>query len=144
MILVSAGHHEKAQGAKFKDWSEYRLTPTWADNITYMLNDGGEANRAIRVPNVTLGTKVSFINDYVANNPGKHLAVEVHFNSAKLWKDQNANGIVDDGEMVNVGVGSETLFLPGSKVGKRAAEIMQDSLGKIFVPDRGVREGYYQ
>lgn len=139
MILVSAGHHEKAQGAKYGKFTEYQLTVAWADNIVYMLNHNID-DRAIRVPNGTLKQKVQFINDY----PEKTIAVEIHFNSAQLWKDQNANGVIDDGEMVHVGRGSETLYYAGSKKGKKAAEMMQASLSQVFPPNRGAKEGWYQ
>lgn len=142
MILISAGHHEKAQGAKFHNgkrlFTEYELAVAWADNIEYILNHGGD-KRCIRVPNGTLKEKVRFINAV----PDKTIAVEIHFNSAQLWKDQNANGVIDDGEMVHVGRGSETLYYAGSKKGFKAAELMQDSLSQVFPPNRGAKEGWY-
>lgn len=136
MIFVSAGHHEKAQGAKFNDFTEYGFTVPWADLITELLGD-----KAIRVPNGTLKDKVKFINSYAIKSD---LAVELHFNSAKMWKDQNENGVIDDGEMVNVGRGSETLYYPSSKTGERAAFIIQSALGSLMQPNRGIKEGWYQ
>jgi len=139
MILISAGHHKKAKGATFGKFNEYDLAVAWADNIVYILNHGGD-KRCIRVPNGTLKEKTYFINAV----PEKNIAVEIHFNSAQMWKDQNANGVVDDGEMVHVGRGSETLYYAGSKKGKKAAEMMQDALSKVFPPNRGAKEGWYQ
>jgi len=134
MILVSAGHHETAQGASYGGITEFDLTVQWADRIALLLGDQG-----LRVPNGVLKDKIEFINSNDVD-----LAVEIHFNSAKLWKDWNKNGHIDDGEMVNVGRGSETLYYPGSTKGKIAAEIMQQALGHVFKPDRGAKEGYYQ
>ncbi len=136
MIYVSAGHHEKAQGASYNGVTEYSLTTVWADKIAKLLNDN-----AVRVPNGTLRQKVSFINDQA--KPGD-IAIEIHFNSAQIWRDQNANGVVDDGEMANVGEGSETLYYPGSKKGQAAAEAVQESISRIFSPNRGAKEGWYQ
>jgi len=134
MILISAGHHEKSQGASFAGVTEYDLTVKWADRIALLLGDD-----AIRVPNGFLRNKIEFINKQNAD-----LAIEIHFNSAKLWKDWNKNGHIDEGEMVNVGRGSETLYYPGSVKGKLAAEIMQQAIGHVFKPNRGAKEGYYQ
>jgi N-acetylmuramoyl-L-alanine amidase len=136
MIFISAGHHEKSQGAKYKDVTEYILTTKWADLIALLLGDKG-----IRVPNGTLKQKMKFINGMNFDNA---IAVEIHFNSAKLWKDLNKNGIIDDNEMINVGRGSETLYCPGSKEGERIARIVQSAVGSLFKPDRGIKPGYYQ
>jgi len=135
MILISAGHHEKAQGASFDGVTEYDLTVKWADRIALLLGE----DSCLRVPNGFLKSKIKFINKQNAD-----LAIEIHFNSAKLWKDWNKNGHIDAGEMVNVGRGSETLYYPGSAKGKLAAEIMQQAIGHVFKPDRGAKEGYYQ
>lgn len=134
MILISAGHHEKSKGADYEGVYEYDLTVKWADRIALLLED-----RGMRVPNGFLSKKVDFINSKEAT-----IAAEIHFNSAKLWKDWNKNGHIDEGEMVNVGRGSETLYYPKSKNGKLAAEIMQEALGRVFKPNRGAKEGYYQ
>lgn len=139
MILISCGHHKNAQGAKFeKDgvlYTEYNFANIWADKIVEIIGD-----QAIRVPNGTLKEKVEFINSI----ENVSIAVEVHFNSYKMWKDQNANGVVDDGEMVNAGRGSETLYYPSSKTGKEAARVVQGAIAQIMKPDRGIKEGWYQ
>lgn len=137
MIFVSAGHHEAAQGAKFNNFTEYDFTVEWADYIEKLIGVN-----AIRVPNGTLKDKVKYINE--RTNGSTDIAVEIHFNSFKMWKDQNDNGVIDDGEMVNAGRGSETLYYPSSKTGKRAATIVQGALGSLMKPDRGVKEGWYQ
>lgn len=140
MILISAGHHESAQGASYTNnghtVTEYILATKWADLIASIL--GG---KCLRVPNGTLRQKVTFINERM----DKHaIAAEIHFNSYKKWKDLNGNGIVDTGELIALGRGSETLYLPKSITGRRAGEIMQHALSQVFKPDRGVKEGYYQ
>ena len=137
MIFISAGHHATAQGAKYKEFTEYQFTVLWADMIASLLGD-----KATRVPNGTLKEKVDFINSYETSN--KDIAIEIHFNSFKMWKDQNNNGVVDDGEMINLGRGSETLYYPSSKTGERAAFIIQSALGSLLKPNRGIKEGYYQ
>lgn len=141
MIFISAGHHEEKQGASYKDITEYQLTVLWADNIAKLIK-----HSSLRVPNGTLKEKVGFINTAIVNSSPseKHIAVEIHFNSAKVWRDGNANGVIDDGEMRHVGRGSETLYYPSSKTGKRAASIIQSALGSLMKPDRGIKEGYYQ
>lgn len=139
MIFISAGHHRNAQGAKFNDVTEYQISTKWVDRIESILTKS-----CIRVPDGVLREKVEFINIGCAAFDGKHIAAEIHFNSAKIWKDQNANGVIDDGEMVNIGKGSETLYYPASKTGIAAATIMQRELSKVFEPDRGIKEGWYQ
>lgn len=135
MIHISAGHHHRKQGANFNGVTEYSLTVKWADMIFELLG----SENAVRVPNGFLRDKVDFINKHNAS-----LAVEIHFNSAKLWKDWNKNGHIDEGEMVNVGRGSETLYYPGSQKGLEAATLVQDALSKVYPPDRGAKPGYYQ
>ena len=141
MILISAGHHKNAQGAEFNGITEFHLAGAWANQIVQILGD-----KAVRVPNGTLRDKVDFINTSIIKSEykEKHIAIEIHFNSAKKWIDANANGVIDDGEMVNIGRGSETLYYPGSKTGKAAAEIVQGAIAQIMKPDRGVKPGWYQ
>lgn len=136
MIFLSVGHHQNAQGASFGGITEYQLAQEWANEIMALIGD-----KVDRVPHGTLKEKVGYIND---NRSGKDLAVEIHFNSAKLWRDQNANGVIDDGEMKNVGVGCETLYYPSSITGIKAAEILQHAMSQVLPPNRGVKEGWYQ
>ena len=135
MIFVSAGHNENAQGAEYKDITEYILATKWADLITEILGD-----KCLRVPDGRLKEKVEFIN-LISN---KSIAIEIHFNSYKKWKDLDGDGIVDAGEMIALGKGSETLYYPRSKTGEEAAMIMQRAMAQIFQPDRGIKEGWYQ
>ena len=136
MIFISAGHHISRQGASYNGVTEFELAVKWVDLIVELL--GGKATR---VPNGTLKVKVDFIN---ANVTPQSIAVEIHFNSAQIWKDLNANGVIDDDEMKHVGRGSETLYYPGSVTGKVAAQLIQDALGQIFKPCRGIKKGWYQ
>ena len=144
MIFVSAGHHEQSRGAKFNNITEFDLTVVWANRIAELLDD-----KCFRIPGGRLKDKVKFINNWADKNS---LAVEIHFNSAKMWKDLNKDGLISDDEMVHVGRGSETLYYPGkkkgdgrySRKGKEAATIIQDSLGQIMKPNRGAKEGWYR
>ena len=152
--LVSIGHHESAQGAKFETEegvvTEFLLARAWVHHICNIMGD-----QCIEVPEGKLKDKVKFINETVKDNKNV-LAVEIHFNSAKKWIDANNNGIIDDGEMVNIGRGSESLYYPGkwdsinkqsvgySKRGKLAATMMQDALGAVMKPNRGPKPGWYQ
>lgn len=136
MIFISAGHHEVKQGASFNGITEYSLTTEWADRIVDILG-----TQALRVPNGVLREKVEYINSRVGT---KDLAIEIHFNSAQVWRDANKNGVVDAGEIKNVGRGSETLYYPSSKKGREAAVTIQSALGSMLQPDRGAKEGWYQ
>jgi len=136
MILVSSGHNKNAQGASYKDVTEFILAEKWADLIVELLG-----TNSIRVPNGRLKDKVIFINN--ASQKGD-IAIEIHFNSYKKWKDLDGDGIIDAGEMIALGRGSETLYMPNSSSGMRAARIVQDNLGHLMQPDRGIKEGWYQ
>jgi N-acetylmuramoyl-L-alanine amidase len=134
MILVSIGHHEDKPGACFDGICEYDLAIKWAEKIVEHLKDKGRL-----VPVGVLKKKVNFIN-----SRNVVLAVEIHFNSYKMWKDLNKDGVVDANELKPAGQGSETLYYPKSKLGKAAAELVQDSMGMIMVPSRGIKEGWYR
>lgn len=125
MIIISAGHHAKAKGACCDGISEYPLSMQWADALSEQLDSMIIPNGVI--PAGTLGTKVSTINNICVDTKVK-LAIEIHFNSV-------AGGGAH---------GSETLYCPGSKGGKAAAEFIQKAMGKVMGPDRGVKEGWYQ
>lgn len=135
MILVSAGHHPTKPGVCYEDFCEHDEALRWVPLIINALGGFGLA-----VPAGTLTSKVDFIN---ARKP--HMAVEIHFNSLRVWKDLNKNGLVDPGEMVNTGSGCLTLYCPGSVRGKELATEVQTGLEGIFKRHwRGVMEGWYR
>ena len=128
MIAVSAGHWEKARGAKNKNgFYEYPETLLWANEIVSLLRGSLFNIPAVLVPAEDLATKVKFVNELVKTGRAK-LAVEIHFNSSPG----------------RAGRGSETLYYPGSKSGERAANIVQSALGSILPPNRGAKEGWYK
>jgi N-acetylmuramoyl-L-alanine amidase len=123
MIYVSAGHHPEKPGACYKDFCEHEEAKKWVSLIANHLGHDGMV-----VPVGTLRHKVDFINEnYLIND----IAIEIHFNSA-----------MHDGRQV--GKGSETLYYPGSKRGEHIASKIQYALGGILLPDRGIKEGWYQ
>lgn len=128
MILVSPGHYSAAQGAKnHNGFSEYPETRVWARKLVACLGK----EHGMYVGSGKLGDKVETINRICKEQPIK-LAIEVHFNAAKNFA----------GEFV--GVGSETLYCPGSSKGKSLALKIQNVLGEQFPPNRGVKEGWYR
>ena len=122
MIYVSAGHHPTKKGAEFDGFTEHDEALVWVDIILANLGD-----RGIKVPTGVLKDKVDFINRSEAT-----IAIEIHFNSAV---DRQGN---------RVGQGSETLYYPGSKKGLLLAKSVQTILAEYFLPDRGVKEGWYK
>lgn len=134
MILISAGHHPTKPGACFESFCEHDEALKWVDEICKNLKTD-----YVKVPPSTLRHKVAFINE---RHP--KLAVEVHFNSAKRWEDLNKNGVIDDGEMVNVGKGSMSLYFPGSIQGKKLATKLHEPMKQTFGQSwNGVMEGWY-
>jgi len=121
VILVSAGHHEGAQGASWNGRSEWPQAVMWRNLIMTYLGDLGES-----VPSGLLRDKVEYIN--AANAV---CAIEIHFNSAKI-----------NGE--HVGRGCETLYYPGSVSGQVLANYVHAALVKDFTPDRGIKGGWYR
>lgn len=122
MLLISAGHRPEAQGASYMGFSEWPEAMKWATEIVNLM-----PRESLLVPTGHLREKVKFINEHAPL-----LAVEIHFNSAV-----NRAG-------KHVGEGSESLYCPGSKKGKRLAEDIQKHLSPLFKPDRGAKEGWYQ
>lgn len=132
MILLSAGHHPGAKGAEYNGHNEHDEAIVWVSEIANLIRGRMPVDIVpawkllIRDPNTKkiIGGKIHWINQQ------KHvsLACEVHFNSDESKRQS----------------GSETLYCPGSVVGKKAAEVVQKALGGIFPPSRGAKEGWYQ
>jgi len=123
MILISAGHHPYRKGATYGDFNEHDEACIWVSLLCNMLGSD-----ALSVPAGILKNKIEFIN----RQKDLDFAVEIHFNSAL-----NADG-------KHVGIGSETLYYPGSEAGLALATIIQERLSRVFSPNRGAKEGYYQ
>src|SRR4030065_1951420 len=101
-ILLSAGHHERAQGAEFDGITEWVIASRWIVKIAQKLSQAGIM--VLVVPSSGLTSKVNYIN---SNNA--KLALELHFNSDTSKKQR----------------GSESLYCPGSSKGKIFADIIQ-------------------
>jgi N-acetylmuramoyl-L-alanine amidase len=136
-VIISAGHYPEKPGVCYEDFCEHAEAVKWAGEINgYLVSKGVPS---LLAPTGVLSQKVEFIN---SRNPT--LALEVHFNSFKVWKDANADGIIDDDELMNAGRGSETLYYPGSQKGVMFAHNVQERLAEHFQPDRGIKEGWYR
>ena len=136
MILVSAGHHAYKKGASYEGFYEYDEAQIWASTICYYIGFDCKL-----VPSGVLKDKVEFIN----SQKNVSIVVEVHFNSAKVWEDLNKNGVVDKGEIKNIGNGCLTLHYPKSIKGIEAAKTVQDSMERVFKRHwNGVMEGYFR
>lgn len=123
-VAISAGHYPEKPGACYEDFCEYGEAIRWAHHINdYLIMKGASS---LLVPTGHLKRKVEFINESRAT-----LAVEIHFNSA-----------MKDGK--HVGRGSETLYYPGSEKGVIFANNIQEAIGGLYPPSRGVKEGYYR
>ena len=136
MILISAGHNPISKGARFEGFNEYDETQVWAKMIAANIGD-----RALLVPTGKLSAKVDFIN----SQTDVDMAVEIHFNSARIWDDLNKDGIVDVGEMKNVGRGALTLHYPNSATGILLATDIQKTLVPFYGTHwNGVMAGYFR
>lgn len=124
-LFVSAGHHANDPGAVFGDFIEHEEAVRWRDLIVASLFM--QEQPAIAVPTGTLIDKVSFINK--AASKAHSIAIEVHFNA---------------GGTPGVTAGSETLYCPGSQAGEMMARIVQERIADIFMPDRGIKPGYFR
>lgn len=136
MIFVSAGHYPARPGARYRDVTEHAEAVRWADALCAALGD-----EATRVPNDTLREKVRFINHRAED---VDLAVEIHFNSFRIWEDLNRDGLCTEDELRAAGQGCETLYYPGSVAGHMLATACQEAIAQVFWPDRGVKEGWYR
>lgn len=121
MILLSAGHNPSAKGAGYNDHYEYDEAVLWASEVANLIR--GRMMVDI-VPTGFLSDKIAWIN----KQKEAVLLCEIHFNSDESKRQK----------------GSETLYCPGSRKGKIAAEIVQKALAGIFPPNRGAKEGFYQ
>lgn len=137
MIFISAGHYPERPGACFGNFCEHFEASVWAKLIVVNLNDNG--CKALLVPEGTLKVKAEYIN---SNEPV--LAVEVHFNSFKVWEDAVKTGLITEDELHDTGSGSEVLYYPESQKGAILASNIQKALVEIFPPARGIKEGWYR
>jgi len=127
-ILISAGHYPERAGATFQDFVEHEEAVLWMDAVVGILEQDVSVRK---VPTGTLSSKIAYINEVFPR-----LAVEIHFNDAVKK--------ADDGSTLHVGRGCETRYCPGSKLGRVAAQVVHNSISDLFLPDRGIKEGYYR
>ena len=121
MILLSAGHYPEDPGACFFGWCEHEEAFRWVTLIAFIIR---QQSHVAVVPSGRVSSKIKWINDF--SQEIVDLSVEIHFNSNVDAK------------------GCETLYCPGSVKGKQAAQIVQDALSPLFLPSRGVKEGWYR
>jgi hypothetical protein len=123
-VALSAGHNPNAKGASNGEgFNEYDEASKW---ITELAGLFAATNRIeiILVPTGSLTSKINFINEQARLK----LAIEIHFNSCASTRVK----------------GSETLFCPGSRRGRTAANIIQRAIASIMPPNRGTKEGWYR
>jgi len=119
-VAVSIGHTDTDPGAVSKDGrkehEEARAIAYW---VKYYLNRMDY--KVIDVPVGPLPDKVAYINTLNAD-----VAIEVHLNAA--------NGVA---------TGSESLYYPFSKEGKRLARLVENQMEKI-TKSRGIKLGLFR
>ncbi len=120
-IAISAGHYPAAPGAAYGTMVEHPEAVIWIDRIAAVLRHLG-ADVFVTKP-AGLSGKISSINRF-----GPVLAMELHFNS----------------DPKHAGMGSETLYAPGSIRGMRLAGMVQAALADLCPPSRGIKEGWYR
>lgn len=117
-VVLSAGHHSTNRGFCVGGICEYPITREWAEAIAIEI----PKNRVVAfAPDADLKNKIIAINKATPK-----LAVEIHFNASPSKAS-----------------GSETLHST-SKASIYAAVAVQARLGKLVLPDRKTKIGYYQ
>lgn len=119
-LIFSAGHNSHQRGACHGDFCEYPETRAWAEELIKHF----PAEDCYVITDMLLSEKIKFINNI---KPSPLLCLEIHFNSS-------AKG----------GQGSESLFTPSSEKSKMLAKFIQDRLGILSPPNRGIKEGWYK
>lgn len=119
-LVFSAGHNSHQRGACHEDFCEYPETRLWVEELVKHF----PAEDCAVITDMRLGDKIKFINEI---KPVPILCIEIHFNSS-----------------VRGGNGSESLFTPSSEKSKMLAKFIQDRLGAISTPNRGIKEGWYK
>jgi len=139
VIFLSAGHYPSKPGASHERFVEHDEAVIWVTQLAVALAELGV--ESLVVPVGILRTKVDFINSRIMNGD---IAIEIHFNSFKIWKDANRDGVVTDDEMKHAGRGCESLYYPGSSRGRKISEALGLCLAKFYAPYRGSKEGWYR
>jgi len=130
MIFVSAGHYPQRPGAGYQNFYEHDEAVLWQRDIMDALFKLSASDpTAFAVPTGVLKDKVAYINH---RSQANSIAIEIHFNAAV---DSKGN---------NVGKGCESLYFPGSDIGKSIATLLNNTLAIDFAPNRGVKEGWYR
>ena len=125
-IALSAGHHPANPGAVYNSLKEHNVAARWCAVIGRLLGDAGaEVHHVATGP---LKNKVDEVKFQGGMAGAFDLAVEIHFNACG---DCGADG-------------AETLYMPGSEKGRRAAEIIQREMAMAGARDRGVKEGWHK
>ena len=121
-ICLSYAHYPRRPGAGFNGVYEHELSISWTDMLKALLEARGAQVEI--TPVGPLRPKVQFINE-----GNFDAALEIHFNGS-------ANKTV---------AGVETLYCPGSKKGRRFAQVVHDSYAPVMHNrDRGIKEGWYR
>ena len=127
MVLVSAGHHPSAKGAHHGDFYEHDEAVLWRDELVTLL---GGLGMAVPVPQVASPGAEREKAEFINSAADARLAVEIHFNS------------LDTTQTLPSERGCLTYYYPGSQVGRRAAQRVQEALRQFFPPDLGAHDGY--
>jgi len=139
MIFLSAGHYPSKPGASHERFVEHDEAMIWILSLAKELASLG--TESLVVPTGILRIKVDFINNRIMNGD---IAIEIHFNSFKIWEDANRDGIITDDELKHAGRGCESLYYPGSSRGHEIAEALGLCLAEFYAPYRGSKEGWYR